>query len=85
MIEITFLGPTATPGTSVDWNYTTVPHVGLNGRTAAYPRGFVLGGSSSVNYLVYTRGSRDDFDRYAKVSGDPGWSWNALKPYVAKV
>jgi choline dehydrogenase-like flavoprotein len=38
-----------------------------------------------VNYLVYTRGSSDDFDRYARVSGDSGWSWNALKPYIAKV
>lgn len=38
-----------------------------------------------MNYLVYTRGSAEDFDRYAKVSGDSGWSWNALKPYMAKV
>ena len=35
--------------------------------------------------MVWTRGSVDDYNRYAKVSGDPGWSWDALKPYVKKV
>ncbi|KAF7343506.1 Pyranose dehydrogenase 1 [Mycena sanguinolenta] len=74
----------ATPQTPQDWNYTTIPQPGLNGRAIAYPRGFVLGGSSSVNYLIYTRGARDDFDRFARVTGDEGWSWDSLIPYILK-
>ncbi|KAF5316281.1 hypothetical protein D9619_006817 [Psilocybe cf. subviscida] len=83
-ISIPFFAPRATPKTSVDWNYTTVPQPGLNGRVLTYPRGFVLGGSSSVNYLVYTRGSKEDYDRYARLSGDPGWGWDRLLPYFKK-
>ncbi|KAJ6451318.1 alcohol oxidase [Mycena sanguinolenta] len=74
----------ATPQTPQDWNYTTIPQTGLNGRAIAYPRGFVLGGSSSVNYMAYTRGGRDDFDRFARVTGDKGWSWDSLIPYILK-
>ncbi|KAJ7282879.1 hypothetical protein C8J57DRAFT_53851 [Mycena rebaudengoi] len=50
----------------------------------ACSRGRILGGSSSINCLVYTRGSKDDFDRYAKLSGDPGWSWDRLQHYIRK-
>ncbi|KAJ7346320.1 alcohol oxidase [Mycena albidolilacea] len=74
----------ATPQTPQDWNYTTTPQSGLNGRAIAYPRGFGLGGSSAVNYMIYTRGARDDFDRFARVTGDKGWSWNSLIPYMLK-
>ncbi|KAJ7152972.1 alcohol oxidase [Mycena filopes] len=74
----------ATPDTPQDWNYTTTPQPGLNGRAIAYPRGFGLGGSSSVNYLIYTRGARDDFDRFARVTGDQIWSWDNLVPYMFK-
>ncbi|KAJ6494400.1 alcohol oxidase [Mycena sanguinolenta] len=81
---VPFFAPLATPDTAQDWNYTTTAQTGLNGRSIAYNRGFVLGGSSSVNYLVYTRGSVDDFNRWAKVTGDQGWSWNSLFPYFKK-
>ena len=37
------------------------------------------------DYVVYNKGSSDDFDRWANVTGDPGWSWNALQPYMKKV
>ncbi|KAF7357765.1 Alcohol oxidase [Mycena venus] len=74
----------ATPNTPWDWNYTTTPQVGLNGRTVAFPRGFVLGGSSSVNYMVYTRGSKEDFDRFALIADDERWSWDNLIPYMKK-
>ncbi|KAJ6589469.1 aryl-alcohol oxidase [Mycena capillaripes] len=74
----------ATPNTPQDWNYTTTPQVGLNSRAIAYPRGFVLGGSSSVNYMAYTRGSKEDYDRWARVTGDDGWSWDKLVPYMRK-
>ncbi|KAJ7434861.1 aryl-alcohol oxidase, partial [Mycena latifolia] len=83
-IIIPFYGPRATPNTPQDWNYTTTPQAALNGRKIAYPRGFVLGGSSSVNYMVYTRGSREDYDRLAMVTGDHGWSWDSLIPYMRK-
>ncbi|KAJ7041525.1 alcohol oxidase [Mycena alexandri] len=79
-----FFGPLATPDTPQDWNYTTTPQAGLNGRSVPYPRGFVLGGSSSVNYLVYSRGTREDFDRFAQVTEDQGWSWDRLIPYQRK-
>ncbi|KAH9477942.1 Pyranose dehydrogenase 1 [Psilocybe cubensis] len=67
-----------------DWNYTTVPGTGINNRTLNYPRGHILGGSSSINGMAYTRGSKDDYDRWAKVTGDSGWSWNSLLPYFFK-
>ncbi|KAJ7346360.1 aryl-alcohol oxidase [Mycena albidolilacea] len=83
----------ATPNTAQDWNYTTTPQVGLNGRSIAHNRGFVLGGSSSVSksfivehqyYMVYTRGSKEDFNRWAAVTEDDGWSWDNLLPYMTK-
>ncbi|KAJ7692183.1 aryl-alcohol oxidase [Mycena olivaceomarginata] len=59
-IIVPFFGTRATPKSSVDWNYTTTGQVGLNGRSVVYNRGYVLGGSSSVNYMVYTRGSAEE-------------------------
>ncbi|TFK31625.1 pyranose dehydrogenase [Crucibulum laeve] len=67
-----------------DWNFTTTPQKGLNGRTVSLPRGYILGGSSSINGMVYTRGSSSDFNRFAAVTGDQGWSWNSLQPYIFK-
>ncbi|KAJ2919351.1 hypothetical protein MD484_g991, partial [Candolleomyces efflorescens] len=67
-----------------DWNYTTVPQPGYNGRSILIPRGHILGGTSSINGQFYTRGSSSDFDRWAKVTGDPGWSWKNLLPYFLK-
>ncbi|KAJ7881410.1 aryl-alcohol-oxidase from pleurotus Eryingii [Mycena leptocephala] len=83
-IMVPFYCTRATPNTPQDWNYTTTTQPGLNGRSIPYPRGFVLGGSSSVNSMAYTRGSKDDYDRYARVSGDEGWSWDSLIPYIRK-
>ncbi|KAJ7243847.1 alcohol oxidase [Mycena haematopus] len=83
-IIVPFYAPRATPNSAQDWNYTTTPQVGLNGRTVSYNRGFVLGGSSSVNYMVYTRGSEDDFNRWATVTGDQGWAWKNLYQYFLK-
>ncbi|KAH6912226.1 pyranose dehydrogenase [Coprinopsis sp. MPI-PUGE-AT-0042] len=70
--------------TLYNWNYETVPQATLNNRTLPYARGHVLGGSSSINGMVYTRGAKDDFDRWAKVTGDEGWSWNSLFPLIHK-
>ncbi|KAK0463274.1 aryl-alcohol oxidase-like protein [Desarmillaria tabescens] len=84
LITIPFLGPQASPHTSFDWNYTTVPQEPLNNQLIAYPRGYVFGGSSSTNYMVYTRGSSDDYDRFAELAGDDGWNWDNLFPYALK-
>lgn len=84
-VKVPWLAETLTPNTIVDWNFTTTPQAGLGNRTFSYPRGRVLGGSSSVNGMIYTRGSADDYDRIAAVSGDSGWSWEALLPFIRKV
>ncbi|KAF7376524.1 Aryl-alcohol oxidase [Mycena sanguinolenta] len=83
-IAVPFYSLRVTPNTAVDWNYSTTAQVGLNGRSIAYPRGFVLGGSSSVNDMIYTRGSKEDYDRWANITGDDGWSWDQLIPYMRK-
>ncbi|EFI26641.1 alcohol dehydrogenase [Coprinopsis cinerea okayama7 len=71
--------------TQYDWNFNTVPQIGLNNRTDRLPRGRMLGGSSSINGLFYTRGSSDDYDRWAAITGDSGWSWSNILPYLLKV
>ncbi|KAF8148671.1 aryl-alcohol oxidase-like protein [Crassisporium funariophilum] len=82
-IVIPFLG-VALPGTTVDWNYTTTPQSGLQGRSIPYTRGQVLGGSSSVNLLTWNRGSNNVWDRWAKITGDPGWSSNSIQEFYLK-
>ncbi|KXN85893.1 Choline dehydrogenase, mitochondrial [Leucoagaricus sp. SymC.cos] len=72
------------PFTPWDWNYTTTPQEGLNGRSVVYPRGHILGGTSSVNFMAYLRGSSEDWDRYAAITGDEGWSWDAIQPYIRR-
>ncbi|KAK7052426.1 GMC oxidoreductase [Favolaschia claudopus] len=67
-----------------EWNYTSVPQAGLNGRNVANLKAFILGGCSAHNGMVYTRGAMDDYDRFAAVTGDPGWSWNNLLPFFFK-
>lgn len=86
-----------------DWNFTTTPVEGLNNRVLEYPRGFVLGGSTSISerhahlsvhkgypntyldFMAYSRGTRDDYDRWANITEDDGWSWDNLYPYMIKV
>ncbi|KAH9054897.1 aryl-alcohol-oxidase from pleurotus Eryingii [Lactarius vividus] len=77
-IPIPFLATALVPSV-VSWNYTTVPQTGLGGRSIAYPRGRTLGGSTSINYMVWTRGPASDFDRLAHVTGDSGWSWKSIR------
>ncbi|MBC8745289.1 MULTISPECIES: GMC family oxidoreductase [Paraburkholderia] len=63
-----------------DWLYRTQAEPGLNGRALSYPRGRVLGGSSSINGMIYMRGQREDYDEWARVTNDSTWSWNAVLP-----
>ncbi|SDD36222.1 GMC family oxidoreductase [Paraburkholderia lycopersici] len=63
-----------------DWLYRTAAEKGLNGRVLAYPRGRVLGGSSSINGMIYMRGQREDYDSWARETGDSGWSWDSVLP-----
>ncbi len=63
----------------VDWCYKTEPDPGLNGRSIDWPRGKVLGGSSSLNGLLYVRGQPQDYDRWRQM-GNPGWGWDDVLP-----
>jgi choline dehydrogenase len=63
-----------------DWCYRTEPDPGLNGRSILYARGRVLGGSSSINAMLYLRGQARDYDEWARVTGDSGWSWDNVLP-----
>ncbi|KAJ7260482.1 aryl-alcohol oxidase precursor [Mycena haematopus] len=72
------------PGSAWDWNYTTTPMPGFGGRSIPYPRGHLLGGSTSTNTMAFTRGSFEEWDNYAKLSGDEGWSWNKMQQYFFK-
>lgn len=67
-----------------DWLYSTEPDAGLNGRALLYPRGKVLGGSSSINGMIYMRGQSQDYERWAKQTGDPSWSWERVLPTFMK-
>ena len=59
-----------------DWRYVTEPEAGLNGRALRYPRGKVLGGSSSINGMIYMRGQQRDYDGWAQALGDARWRWD---------
>ncbi len=66
-----------------NWAFKTTPQPGLNGRRGYQPRGKVLGGSSSINAMIYTRGHRSDYDHWA-AEGNPGWGFDDLLPYFKK-
>ncbi|MEO7496957.1 MAG: GMC family oxidoreductase N-terminal domain-containing protein [Massilia sp.] len=63
-----------------DWLYKTEPDAGLHGRSLIYPRGKVLGGSSSINGMIYMRGQSQDYDHWAELTGDPSWRWDQVLP-----
>ncbi len=69
--------------TSCDWAYYTEPQPRLNNRKLFWPRGKVLGGSSSINAMVYIRGHRCDYDRWQSL-GNAGWSFAEILPYFKK-
>ncbi|HMN76417.1 MAG TPA: GMC family oxidoreductase N-terminal domain-containing protein [Burkholderiaceae bacterium] len=64
-----------------DWLYQTEADAGLNGRRLRYPRGRVLGGSSSINGMIYMRGQSRDYDAWAAACGDEAWRWEHCLPF----
>ncbi len=66
-----------------DWSYKTEPDPGLGGRSIDWPRGKTLGGSSSINGLLYVRGQREDYDHWRQL-GNAGWSYEDVLPYFIK-
>ncbi len=81
------LAPPAWPalwGTEIDYSYNTVPQAGTVGLAHNWPRGHTLGGSSSINAMVYLRGHRSDFDGWSQ-AGCTGWDYESLLPYFRRM
>ena len=70
--------------TRYDWDYTTTGQAGLAGRELYWPRGKTLGGSSAINFQIYVRGHRCDFDLWAGL-GNPGWGFEQVLPYFRRL
>jgi choline dehydrogenase len=68
---------------TLTWGFTAEPDPGVNNRAILYPRGKVLGGSSSINGMVYVRGQPEDFDHWGQL-GNRGWSWDDVLPYFKR-
>ena len=68
-----------------DWNYATDEQPGLGGRRLFWPRGKVLGGSSSINAMIYIRGARADYDEWARLTGDDSWSYDSVLPLFRRM
>jgi choline dehydrogenase len=66
-----------------DWCFKTEPEQGLNGRVLNYPRGKVIGGSSSINAMIYMRGQAADYDHWRQL-GLSGWGWDDVLPYFKR-
>ena len=76
-IPVGYLYTMGNPDT--DWMYRTVEEAGLNGRSIPYPRGKTLGGSSSINGMIYMRGQKRDYENW-KALGNLGWGWDDVLP-----
>lgn len=68
----------------VNWMYSSGPQEQLLGRNSYWPRGKVLGGSSSINAMIFARGQRHDFDDW-QAAGNPGWGWEDVLPYFEDI
>jgi choline dehydrogenase-like flavoprotein len=66
-----------------DWMFKTEPEPGLNGRALNYPRGKAIGGSSSINAMIYMRGQAADYDHWRQL-GLSGWGWNDVLPFFKR-
>ena len=70
--------------TKLDWGYATDPQKHAQGRKLYWPRGKALGGSSSMNAMIYIRGSRVDYNEWAALTGDDSWSFDAVLPHFRR-
>lgn len=74
--------------TPINWGYKTKPSnkycTGFENKQCHWPRGKVVGGSSVLNYMIYTRGSKPDYDRW-EAMGNSGWGWDDVLPYFKKI
>jgi choline dehydrogenase len=68
----------------INWDYYTEPEAQLDNRRLWWPRGRVLGGSSSINAMCYIRGDARDYDEWAQLSGDERWGWQQALPYFKR-
>jgi len=68
----------------INWDYHTEPQAQLDNRRLWWPRGRVLGGSSSINAMCYIRGDARDYDEWAQLCGDPRWNWNGVLGYFRR-
>ncbi|KAK5115741.1 hypothetical protein LTR62_000830 [Meristemomyces frigidus] len=75
--------PTLIGREKYDWCYESVPQPGAGGKTMSQPRGKVLGGSSAINYLMYVRGSKADYDGWESL-GNKGWGWDGMVAYLRR-
>lgn len=71
-------------GTQYDWGYSTTPQSHAKGRQLYWPRGKTLGGSSSLNAMIYVRGNASDYDEWAEKYGCKGWDYKSVLPYFKK-
>jgi choline dehydrogenase-like flavoprotein len=70
--------------TKLDWDYASGPEPGCEGRNLYVPRGRALGGSSSMNAMLYVRGHRSDYDGWRDEAGCEGWGWGDVHPYFIR-
>lgn len=84
LIHIPAALPAVAPNKKINWGYYTEKESHLNNRPLFWPRGKVIGGSSSINGMVYTRGNESDYDRWEEL-GAVGWSYKDVLPYFKKV
>ncbi|CAB0028349.1 unnamed protein product [Trichogramma brassicae] len=89
LMDVPGLAPLLAFDSSTHWDYYTEPSteycLGMKNRQCKLPIGKVLGGCSSINYMLATRGSRQDYDEWANYTGEPSWSYDSLLPYFRKL
>lgn len=83
LVHIPAALPAVAPNEKINWGYYTEVEPELNNRNLFWPRGKVVGGSSSINGMVYTRGNKGDYDRWAELGAD-GWAYKDVLPYFRR-
>ena len=76
--ELVIPGYNGRMGTRYQWNITSVPNAGLNNRAELVPSARIVGGATAINGMFFARGSKLDYDEWARYTGDLGWGWDSL-------